>query len=276
MSFYIINSRAEKEPFSWQKVYQSAKRVGASKEIARKTADIVAKELSPNQKTSEIFEKVKKILEQESPQAALRFSLKKAMRKLGPTGFPFEKYVGEIFEQQGFNVKVGQIVKGRCCRHEIDFLAEDKENLFLGECKYRNLPGKRIDLPVALQNYARFLDIENGNFMKKGKELKTILVTNTKFTSQAIKYSTCVGSKLLGWRYPKKQGLEYFIETQKLYPITILPSLTRFLSSIFVEKKMMLVRDILKLDIEKFAKQNRLQLKHLEPLIRETKILLSE
>lgn len=34
-SLYVINSRGEKELFSFQKVYESAMRVGASKELAR-------------------------------------------------------------------------------------------------------------------------------------------------------------------------------------------------------------------------------------------------
>jgi hypothetical protein len=34
---FVINLRGEKEPFSFQKVYQSARNVGASKEVALKS-----------------------------------------------------------------------------------------------------------------------------------------------------------------------------------------------------------------------------------------------
>jgi hypothetical protein len=41
---FVINLRGEKEPFSFQKVYQSARNVGASKEVALKIAKEIEKE----------------------------------------------------------------------------------------------------------------------------------------------------------------------------------------------------------------------------------------
>ncbi|MDP2930396.1 MAG: ATPase, partial [bacterium] len=109
---YVINSRGEKEPFSFGKVYGSARKVGASKKLAREIAEIIGREAYPGIKTFEIFRKVRKLLNREIPKAALRFNLKKAMQALGPTVFPFEKYIGDVFSRQGFKVKLNQIVPG--------------------------------------------------------------------------------------------------------------------------------------------------------------------
>ena len=43
--------------------------------------------------------------------------------ELGPSGFPFEKLVGKILEQEGFETRVGVIVQGNCVQHEVDVIA---------------------------------------------------------------------------------------------------------------------------------------------------------
>jgi len=278
--YYVVNSRGEKEPFSFKKVYQSAKRAGASEFLARRIAENVSQTLYPGIKTQEIFNKVKSLLRKENSKAAIKFSLKKAIQKLGPTGFPFEKYIGAIFESFGFKVKLNQYLSGLCLKYEIDFLAQEGKFLYVGECKYRNLLEEgSVHSYVALANYARFLDLKEGKFLSAGSlfkdfKIKSILVTDAKFTKDVIRFSRCRGVELLGWRYPKNKGLEYLIESQNLYPITILPSLKNYLAEIFVSKKIMLVKDFLKLDIFKFSKENKIPLNDLKTLVKEGKILL--
>ena len=102
------------------------------------------------------------------------------------------------------------------------------------------------------------------------------MVTNTKFTTKAVRYSECVGVELLGWNYPKGKGLEYVVDSQKLYPITVLPSLDRYLAKIFAVKKIMLVQDILKINVGSFAKTTKIPEKRLRCLIKEAEILLTE
>ena len=105
-TLYVINSRGEKEPFSLKKVYRSCRRVGASKNLAKRVSKEIEKRVYPGIKTSEIFKWVKRLLSREAPASVIRFSLKEAMRKLGPSGFDFEKYIGEIFSRNGFEVKI--------------------------------------------------------------------------------------------------------------------------------------------------------------------------
>ena len=273
-SLYIINSNGEREPFSAEKVYRSAKRVGASKELAKKITKTIEKEVYPGITTLKIFKRVKKILQQKTPKAALKFNLKEGMKKLGPTGFPFEKYVGAIFSRNDFEVKLNQHISGFCCKYEIDFVAKKDNLLYIGECKYHNLPGGRVHSNTALTNYARFLDIKKGKFNRKNLKIKSLLVTNTKFTTRSISYSNCVGVELLGWNYPRNEGLEYLIDSQKLYPITNLPSLSQYLAEIFASKKIMLVQDILRIDVTKFAKETKISEQHPKRLVKETEILL--
>jgi hypothetical protein len=201
------------------------------------------------------------------------------MKKLGPTGFPFEKYIREIFTRNGFKVKINQYIPGLCCIYEIDFLARKDDLLYVGECKYRNLIQGMVHLETALANYARFLDIKNGKFFNKLSDkikIKSLIVTNAKFTKEAIEYSDCVGVHLLGWKHPKGKGLEYLIDRQGLYHITILPSLKPYLSDILASKGILLVEDILRINIKKFIRITKIKERDLERLVGEAKTLLNK
>ena len=247
--------------------------------MAQIIADTIEKEAYPNIKTSEIFKRIKELLRRQTPKAALIFSLKEGMRKLGPTGFPFEKYIAEIFKTLGYSVKTNQFLPGRCINsYEIDFVAEKDKTVYVGECKYRHLFGDRVRSSDALENYARFQDILSGHLFKskeyKGCSIKTIMVTNTKFTSQTIDYAKCAGFNLLGWNYPKNKGLEYIIDKERLYPITILPSFKGYLKESFVQKGKMLAWDLINTPINKLAKTLGVKEKEIDSLVREAKVLL--
>ena len=278
-ALFVINATGEKEPFSYKKVYRSARRAGASGMVAQKIADIVGREAYQDVKTSEIFKRIKELLNKEVPQVALKFSLKEAMRKLGPTGFPFEKYIAEILKSLGYQVKINQFLPGKCLSsYEIDFVAEKDKTVYVGECKYRHILGERVHTSYALANYARFLDILNGKYFKsskyRGYTIKTMMVTNTKFTTSTMDYARCVGVDLLGWNHPKNRGLEHIIDRDKLYPVTILPALKGYLQDILIKEKIMLVEDVLKIDPQKFAKDFKAPISQIESLIDQAKILL--
>ncbi|MDD5146771.1 MAG: hypothetical protein PHN39_03500 [Candidatus Pacebacteria bacterium] len=278
---YIINSRGEQEPFSVKKVERSARRVGASGKLAQKISQEIAHNVYTGISTKEIFRQVKRMLHREAPPAALRFSLKEAMQLLGPTGFPFEQYIAEIFESWGFRIKTNQLVSGHCCSgYEIDFLAERESILKLVECKFRQASQGIVQIEVALANYARFLDIKNRfDYQKQRKsqqEIKSLLVTNTRFSSRAIRYCECVGVELLGWNYPKNKGLEFFIDSEGLYPVTILPSFKREWGDTFSRKGLMMVKDILNTDPNSLGQKLGLPVAQLRSLISEASLLLTE
>ena len=270
----VINSRQEEHPFMRKKIYNSCIRCGAPKDL---TENIVRKiESQPREKltTKEISELVKKELRKKSKKSFMKFSLKDAMRRLGPTGFNFEKYIAAIFMADNFKVKINQIIPGHCISsYEIDFLAEKNNYRYIGECKYHTFPGKRVDLKVALYNYARFLDIKRKSAIKDLK-LKPMLVTNTKFTKKVIKYSECMNVHLLGWKYPLNHGLERLIDKSEMYPITILPSFKNIYKDIFAQARIMLVKQLLEKSPKYISEKTNLPIKQINQLIKESRILL--
>lgn len=275
--------------FSAKKVYRAAKRVGASHKLAQEIARKIEISAFDGITTADIYRQVRALLRKQTPAAAIKFSLKEAMRKMGPAGFYFEKFIAAVYEKAGYAVKINQIIAGECIRdYEIDFIAKKPGLLKMGECKYRNKPGDKVDLTIALANHARFLDIKNGAFFKNNnkkrsskvkhdeewtREVKSVIVTNTKFSGHAIKYSECMGVELLGWHHPAGDGLERLIDKHQLYPITILPSLNRHLAEIFAQKNIMLVKDIINVSANTLSRQLGIPSARLTQLINQAKTL---
>jgi len=271
-SYQVIKLNGEKEDFSPKKVYYSAIKAGAPAFLAKNISEEIEKEAYNGIKTKEIFKKVKERLRKESLQLSLRFNLKEGMKKIGPAGFVFEDFVRQVFSRLGMKVRGNKILSGKCCSYEIDFIVEKEGKTSIGECKYRNNGGDKIDVNVCLKGFAILDDIKStGNY---GADLNFLIVTNSRFTDQAIKYSNCKGIKLLGWDYPRNEGLEDIIDKNKLYPITILPSFRSYYAEVFKKEGIMLVDDILDLDIVKFSKKVNIPKNQLESLRREANTLL--
>jgi hypothetical protein len=166
---------------------------------------------------------------------------------LGPTGFPFETFLARLFAEEGYVTKTGIMLEGSCATHEIDLVAYRQDHSFVGEAKFHSRPGLKSDLQVAMYSYARLLDV-------KGKKVCTEatcaitdfwLITNTKFTSTAIRYAECVGVKLLSWDYPKRKNLHDLIQARGVYPITVLQNLSATHAEALIARGAILCRDLL-------------------------------
>ena len=115
------------------------------------------------------------------------------------------------------------------------------------ECKYHNQPGTFSDVKTPLYIHARFKDVEAQWLKLPGHGTKFHqgwVVTNTRFSSDAIQYGNCVGLKLLGWDYPIKGSLKELIDTLGLYPITCLTKLTKTEKNNLLDRKIVLCKEI--------------------------------
>ena len=199
---YVVNNMGEREEFSLQKLYKSARRSGATHILAERVVSFLSGIVKNGDKTSDIYKSMKAFLLKEDKLVGMKFSLKESIRKLGPTGYPFEVFMGELFARYGFKTKVETFVKGMCTDYEIDFQAEKEKSMYLAECKFHSDVGSRVDINVILIAYAGFLDMLGGricsNYKANGGKVFRLVVTNTKFTNKAIKYAHCYGVNLIG------------------------------------------------------------------------------
>jgi hypothetical protein len=248
MSITITKADGTKEFFKVEKLRRSLRRAGAR---PAEINDIIAEvdgTLFDGIRTQEIYRNAFALLRENQPTSAARYSLRRALFNLGPTGFPFEKFLGRLFETDGYSTRTGIIIEGKCAAHEIDVAAYKAEHSFVGEAKFHSRPGIKSDLQVAMYSYARLMDLKEARICSDDvcgvKEFW--LITNTKFTSTARKYGTCVGLKMLSWDYPKNNNLHDRIQRAGVYPITVLQSLSTSQKETLIARDIILCVDLLK------------------------------
>jgi hypothetical protein len=257
MGKYIIKADGKKELYDEQKIKSSFIKAGASPEIAAKATRTINKKIKDNMSTNEIYNEVLGNLKILEPRVALKYSLKRAIMDMGPEGFVFEKYIARILKEYGYTTEVGQIINGYCVEHEVDVIAKKEDRICLVECKYHNSPGIKSDIKTALYIHSRFLDIEKGYRVKNNDShthFEAWLVTNTKCTSDALKYADCVGLKVLAWYCPKIKNLQYFIETKKLYPISILFTITKKQKEKLFNSDIILIKELGSCNVDNLAR----------------------
>lgn len=239
--FNVLKSSGEKVKFSLHKLEASLRRSGADNLAIEQILDTVREELYDGISTKEIYNRAFALLKKEKSVFASKYKLKKAIYELGPTGFPFERFIAEILKYSGYEVKVGQIIQGHCVFHEVDVIAKKNKDHFMVECKFHGEEGRNCNVKIPLYIYSRYQDIVT-YYRKKNNEHpipnQGWVVTNTRFTKDAVQYGMCVGLYLLSWDYPLGNGLKDRVDRLMLYPITVSTLLTNR------EKQFLLSRDV--------------------------------
>ena len=185
----IVKANGDREPFESSKLLQSLVRSGAAPQVAERITKRIADSITSGDRTQQIYRRAFTELraQKESVGIAARYSVKRALLELGPSGYPFEHFVGQIFTEMGYTTQTGIQMSGVCVPHEVDVFAEKETETLVGEAKYHNSAGMVSDVKVALYVDARFDDIQrkrNGD--GNTRRLTKILITNTKFSGQAV------------------------------------------------------------------------------------------
>ncbi len=235
------------EYFKVEKLRRSLRRAGAAPDEINEIIAEVETTMYDGILTQEIYRQAFTLLRNFQPPAAARYSLRRALFGLGPTGFPFERFLGRLFEHDGYTTVTGTTIEGHCATHEIDIAAYNDTHSFVGEAKFHARPGVKTDLQVAMYSYARLLDLKEAKVCSADicgvKEFW--LITNTKFTSAAERYGMCVGLHLLSWDFPRNNNLHDRIQKARLYPITVLQSLTAAQIATLIQRDVILCQDIM-------------------------------
>jgi hypothetical protein len=271
---FITKASGEKSRYSEEKIRTSLKRVGATDEQIDPIINEISSKLYEGMPTKKIYRLAFNLLREGPRHLAAKYHLKQAIMELGPSGYPFEKYVGEILNRQGYKTKVGEIVQGYCVTHEVDVIAEKENDFIMIECKYHNLRGIFCDVKIPLYIQSRFKDLEKQWLTlpnNKSKNHKGWLITNTRFSSDAIQYGTCVGLNLIGWDYPLKGSLKEQIDSLGLYPITCLTSLTKIEKQRLLDMKIVLCSEILQ--NEKLLASHGVRLSRINTVMKEAQKL---
>ncbi|OQX78791.1 MAG: ATPase [Bacteroidetes bacterium 4484_249] len=259
---FITKRSGERVPFDNEKLKTSLERTGAGEQDIQEIIQLINSRLIDGMSTHKVYQMAYSILRRKSHHVAGKYRLKKAIFELGPTGYPFERFVGELLRYQGYQVQVGKIIKGHCVDHEVDVIAEKENKKFMIECKFHQTPGKKSDVKVSLYIQSRFLDIRK-QWKKQSEENLRFhqgwIVTNTRFTEDAIRFGKCAGLQLISWDYPEQGSLKQRIDIAGLHPVTALSSITKKEKQALLEKDIVLCRNLKPENlIETGIKENRI------------------
>ncbi len=243
----VKKASGEEEPFSQVKLENSLKRVGADDESISTITDEINNWLHKGVSTKKIYKQAFKLLKRHEKGIAARYKLKKAIMELGPTGYPFEHFVGQLIRNYGFEIQIGQTLPGKCVQHEVDVVATGNNKQIFVECKFYNSQGKQANVKVPLYIRARVDDlIRKRELLPEFSKIsfQGWVVTNTRFTSDALEYGKCAGLHLVSWNYPKGHSLKDMIEKEGYFPITVLTSLNQNQKQLLLDEGTVLCRQI--------------------------------
>lgn len=254
----VRKANGEKQLFDVAKLIESLVDAGADVSTAQEIAKHIESELRDGMSTHDIYSHAFTLLRKHARPVAATYSIRRAVMELGPDGFPFERFIAEIWKSRGFETLTDQVVRGRCVEHEMDVVAWNKDKLVMIEAKFHNEQGMRSDIKTALYVKARFDDLKESTFaygnVERGLD-EGWLVTNTKFTDTAIRYGECQKLNMIGWNYPKKGNLQNLIEEAGFHPLTVLSTLSKAERFILLHNGLVLVKHVLdrRADLARFG-----------------------
>ncbi len=240
----ITKADGELQPFDPGKIERSLERAGASSTVRARILARIMHELRYGMSTEDIYRKAFEMLKKEEQlPVAARYSMKRAVFALGPSGFPFEQFLSEVLRAHGWSTKTDVMLLGRCAPHEVDVLAEKNGKRVGIEVKFHNEPGGKTDIKDALYVYSRYEDLKKAPIASSRVD-EGWLVTNTVFTKNAIRYARCSGLPLIGWDYPQSRGLMTMIEEARVHPLTCLTTLSESEKKRLLENKIVLCKSV--------------------------------
>ena len=221
------------EQYDSSKVIRTALHLG----LDRAEAESLEKELSERIRdgipTSEILSMIHELARKFRPELVHVRDLREAISALRPKP-DFEEYARIVLREAGYLVEPGRVLEGRCVSHEIDGIAFKGEEVFVIEVKHHRNHHAYTGLGTVLELWAALEDLREGYRLGFHPYAFTsaILVCNTKISLHAERYARCKGIMYMGWRYPRAFALSDIVSSKKIYPITML----RTLSSGMIER----------------------------------------
>lgn len=224
------------------KLKQSLFKSGASKLEVEAILHTIEGQIYEGISTKQIYKMAFNLLKKASHSQAARYNLKEAIRLLGPTGFFFEKYIARLFSSENYQTLTNFILQGKCVSHEIDVLLKKDNAIAMVECKFHLGKDANSDVKVPMYILSRFNDLKENRhtiYTRNDSISQCWIVTNNRFTADAIAFAKCSKLNLLSWNYPENNNLKTKNDSNFMYPVTCLTTLS------LAEKDKLLVLDVI-------------------------------
>ncbi len=238
----IIKHSGNVVEFNREKLRASLSKSGASDIVVQEVIAQIESQMFDGISTRQIYKQAFGLLKKRSNSHAARYNLRQGLQQLGPAGFFFEKFMARIFAADGFETRTNLILAGRCVSHEVDVVRLKDGKCDMVECKFHSRTQSVSDVKVPMYILSRFNDlkeIKHRIFTDADLFENCLIVSNNRFTSDAVTFALCSGLQILSWDYPAPNDLKGMIDRHSLYPVTCLTTLS------LVEKEKLLIMDVI-------------------------------
>lgn len=234
--------------FKREKLRDSLLKSGASKSIVEDVISQIEKQLYEGISTKKIYKLAFGLLKKNANSHAARYNLRAAIQLLGPAGFFFEKYIAKLFQSEGYETLTNLSLQGKCVSHEVDVVVRKNNYLTMIECKFHAGRDAVSDVKVPMYILSRFNDLKSQRlaiFEEDNVLDNCFIITNNRFTADAIQFARCSNISLLSWDYPDNENLRDKIDRSQLYPVTCLTTLTLAEKDRLMNVGIILVKELL-------------------------------
>lgn len=238
----IIKHSGDIVDYNPEKLKNSLLKSGAGQLVVKDILRQLEQEIFEGMSTKQIYKLAFGLLKKASNSHAARYNLRQAIQLLGPAGFFFEKFVARLFQSEKYEAQTNLTLQGKCVSHEIDVMIEKNNIVAMVECKFHAHREAVSDVKVPMYILSRFNDLKEKPFQLFGKKQpisKCWIVTNNRFSSDAVTFGSCSGLNMLSWDFPLDHNLRTKIDNNHLYPVTCLTTLS------LTEKDKLLILDMI-------------------------------
>lgn len=215
------------QQFNKDKVVRTCLRMGANRQVAYEIANKVERRLYEGISTAKILQMVFQFMRKPKPFVGNIFDLRKGLSLMSSKP-EFEVFVQALLARSGFEVSPNQLLIGACVEHEVDGIARKDGVTYFVEAKHHS----RYHTPTGLDEsrIARAVleDVVEGFALGKSdlKIDRAMIVTNTRYSDEAIRYGVCRNILQIGWSSPIDYGLQSMIKGVNLFPLSCLKGLS--------------------------------------------------
>lgn len=248
----VVKQSGEIVYFDREKLKRSLQHSGAKNEKIDEILEFIEGEIYDGMPTRKIYKLAFQMLKKSSKAHAARYNLKSAIQSLGPAGFFFEEYIAMLFAADGYETKANIFLDGSCVSHELDVIIKKEAVVTMIECKFHSNSDVKSDVKIPMYILSRFNDLKKNRYMifdKNDQIAACIVITNNRFTSEALQFGTCSGLKMMSWDYPPKESLKNRVDNKGMYPITCLTTLSQSEKDMLLAQKVLLAKELIN-DVE--------------------------
>lgn len=231
--------------FDIQKLQKSLLKSGAERASVDEVLVQIQNQLYDGMPTKQIYKLAFGLLKKQSNSNAARYNLRASLEMLGPAGFYFEKYISMLFRKLGYQSRTNLELQGKCVTHEVDVAIQKDNQITMIECKFHSNRESVTDVKVPMYILSRFNDLKTEKhaiFSINDSVNKCLIVTNNRFSEDAVKFANYYGLELLSWDLPKDKNLRNLIDTLQVYPITCMTTISS------KEKEQLLLQEVITIE----------------------------